>query len=75
MTTHMIQTIPSAGNRFNPWVRRAGAFNPMLTLAGLLHLGLLPLLLLAWAVDPKTISTRRGGSSRLSLRFPVASTA
>ena len=36
-------------------LRRAWQFNWFLTLAGLLHLALIPLLLLAWAVDPKTI--------------------
>lgn len=36
-------------------LRRAWQFNKFLTLTGLLHLALIPLLLLAWAVDPKTI--------------------
>lgn len=36
-------------------LRQAWAFNRWLTLAGLLHLALIPVLLFAWAVDPKTI--------------------
>jgi hypothetical protein len=55
MTTQIIHSTPSAGGWFNTGLRRAWAFNPLLTLAGLLHLLLIPLLLLAWAVDPKTI--------------------
>ncbi len=55
MTTQIIQSISVRSNRLASWVRRAWAFNSLLTLAGLLHLLLIPLLLLAWALDPKTI--------------------
>ncbi|RIK43815.1 MAG: hypothetical protein DCC55_04525 [Chloroflexi bacterium] len=36
-------------------IRRAWAANWLLTLAGLAHLALIPLFLVAWAVDPSTI--------------------
>ncbi|MCL4859520.1 MAG: hypothetical protein KJZ93_08940 [Caldilineaceae bacterium] len=36
-------------------VRRAWAFNRLVTLAGLLHLALIPLFVVAWLVDPRAI--------------------
>lgn len=36
-------------------VRRAWAFNRLITHAGLLHLALIPLFVVAWLVDPRAI--------------------
>ncbi|CAN5836540.1 hypothetical protein BH10CHL1_BH10CHL1_27790 [soil metagenome] len=55
MTMQNINSMPTIGNRFTTWVRQAWTFNRLLTLAGLLHLLLIPVLLLVWAIDPKTI--------------------
>ncbi|MCX6049940.1 MAG: hypothetical protein NT075_32990 [Chloroflexi bacterium] len=55
MTTQIINLMSTAGNRFATWVRKIWAFNPLITFVGLLHLVLIPLLMVAWVIDPKTI--------------------
>ncbi len=71
MTTQ-IHSIPTTGGRLSTWVRQAWAFNRLITLAGLLHLLLIPLFLLAWAIDPKTILGMPGWIKPLKFAISIA---
>jgi len=55
MTTQNFALAQNPMSQLRTWLARAWAFNQLLTLAGLLHLILIPLLGLAWVLDPKTI--------------------